>query len=65
MPQPQHPPRRNTSLSKRRVRYPAGKSRISEGFVTRHDRATATVIVLDDFDGSFWRGPDADIEVIV
>lgn len=65
MPHKQHPPHREASLWKRRVRYEAGDSRISEGFVTLHDRSTGTVVVLDDFDGSFWRGPDADIEIIV
>jgi hypothetical protein len=54
-----------TSLWRRRVRYPAAASERSEGFVTRHDLNTRTVIVLDIADGSFWRGSAADIEVIV
>ncbi|MFM0386921.1 hypothetical protein [Paraburkholderia dipogonis] len=58
-------PHDDTSLWKRRVRYPAENSRCGEGFVTGHDRATRTVIVLDVVDGSFWRGSDSEVEVIV
>lgn len=54
-----------TSLCKRRVRYLAANERFREGFVTGHDPITRMVIVLDDFNGTFWRGPDADVEVIV
>ena len=54
-----------TWLSKRRVRYPAGNAQLREGFVIGHDRISGTVIVLDDLNGTFWRGPDADVEVIV
>jgi hypothetical protein len=58
-------PHDDSSLLKRRVRYPAEHSRFGEGFVTGHDRATRTVIVLDVVDGSFWRGSDSEVEVIV
>ncbi|WP_454830669.1 hypothetical protein [Paraburkholderia xenovorans] len=54
-----------TRLSKRRVRYPAGNARLREGCVTGHDPITRMVVVLDDLNGTFWRGPDADVEVIV
>jgi len=54
-----------TWLSKRRVRYPAGNARLREGFVTGHDPITQMVVVLGDLNGTFWRGPDADVEVIV
>jgi hypothetical protein len=65
MPQSSSQPKVVTSLSRRRVRYPARNARLREGCVTGHDRISGTVIVLDDFNGSFWRGPDADVEVIV
>lgn len=54
-----------SSLWRRRVRYPGTDLVRSEGFVTGHDPATQTVIVLDVVDGSFWRGSDSDVEVIV
>ncbi|HEX7934181.1 MAG TPA: hypothetical protein VF573_14060 [Paraburkholderia sp.] len=65
MPQSLTQPKVVTPLWRRRVRYPAGNARLREGFVTGHDRISGTVIVLDDFNGSFWRGPDTDVEVIV
>jgi hypothetical protein len=65
MPQALFQPKVVTSLWKRRVRYPAGNARLREGFVTGHDPITRMVVVLDDLNGTFWRGPDADVEVIV
>ena len=65
MPQSSSQPKVVTSLWRRRVRYPVGNAQLREGFVIGHDRISGTVIVLDDFNGTFWRGPDADVEVIV
>ncbi|MFM0756077.1 hypothetical protein [Paraburkholderia strydomiana] len=65
MPQSSSQPKVVTSLSRRRVRYPAGNAQHREGFVTGHYWTSGTVIVLDDFNGSFWRGPDTEVEVIV
>jgi len=65
MPQSSSQPEVVTSLWRRRVRYPVGNAQLREGFVIGHDRISGTVIVLDDFNGTFWRGPDADVEVIV
>ncbi|MDP9650758.1 hypothetical protein J2793_006232 [Paraburkholderia caledonica] len=65
MPQSSSQPKVVASLWRRRVRYPVGNARLREGFVIGHDRISGTVIVLDDFNGTFWRGPDADVEVIV
>jgi hypothetical protein len=65
MPQTSPSPDCNASLWKRRVLYPTADLKVGEGFVTLHDRATRTVIVLDIVDGTFWRGADDDVEIIV
>jgi len=52
-------------LYRRRVIYQTDVTSYGEGIVTAHDEQTGTVIVMDVDDGSFWRGSDDDIEVIV
>lgn len=54
-----------SSLRRRRVIYRTDVSSYGEGIVTAHDEMTGTVIVMDVDDGSFWRGSDDNIEVIV
>lgn len=53
------------SLRRRRVIYQTDVAGFGEGIVTEHDENTGTVIVMDIDDGSFWRGTDDNIEVIV
>jgi len=53
------------SLRQRRVIYQTDVASFGEGIVTDHDENTGTVIVMDIDDGSFWRGSDDNIEVIV
>jgi hypothetical protein len=53
-----------SSLVKRRVLYQIGPTR-AEGVVTAHDLDKGTVTVLNTRDGSFWRGADVFVEVIV
>jgi hypothetical protein len=52
-------------LHRRRVMYQTDVTSYGEGIVTAHDEQTGTVIVMDVDDGSFWRGSDSDVEVIV
>ncbi|CAN7719699.1 hypothetical protein [Paraburkholderia hospita] len=54
-----------SSLRRRRVIYQTDVASYGEGIVTAHDEMTGTVIVMDVDDGSFWRGSDDNIEVIV
>jgi hypothetical protein len=56
---------RTTSLRRRRVIYQTDIASFGEGIVTAHDEEKGVVIVMDVEDGSFWRGSDEDIEVIV
>ena len=53
------------SLFRRRVRYSTGSRSCAEGIVTHHHVDSGTVIVMDLDDGSFWRGQEELIEVIV
>jgi len=52
-------------LHRRRVIYQTDAASYGEGIVTAHDELTGTVIVMDVDDGSFWRGSDDHVEVIV
>jgi hypothetical protein len=54
-----------TSLKRRRVLYQTDRARFSEGVVTCHDLVRGTVIVMDANDGTFWRGSESLVEVIV
>jgi hypothetical protein len=54
-----------SSLRRRRVLYQTDVASYSEGVVTTHDEKTGTVIGMDLDDGSFWRGSEDRIEVIV
>jgi len=58
-------PNITSPLYRRRVLYRTDVTSFGEGIVTAHDEQTGTVIVMDVDDGSFWRGSDDDIEVIV
>ena len=53
------------SLRRRRVIYQTDVASFGDGIVTEHGENTGTVIVMDIDDGSFWRGTDDNIEVIV
>jgi hypothetical protein len=52
-------------LTRRRVIYQTDVESYGEGVVTAHDEVTGTVIVMDVDDGSFWRGSESHIEIIV
>jgi hypothetical protein len=54
-----------TSLKRRRVFYQTAAASFGEGVVTCHDVAKGTVIVMDADDGTFWRGSESLVEVIV
>jgi len=53
------------SLKLRRVTYQTAVDSFGEGVVTDHDLDTGIVIVMDDEDHSFWRGPEELVDVIV
>ena len=54
-----------TSLKRRRVLYQTAAASFGEGVVTCHDVAKGIVIVMDAEDGTFWRGSESLVEVIV
>jgi hypothetical protein len=53
------------SLLQKRVLYQTDYGSYGEGIVTQHDLVTDIVVVMDIDDGSFWRGPEDLLEVIV
>ncbi|WP_229013586.1 hypothetical protein [Paraburkholderia gardini] len=53
------------SLLRRRVSYPPEPQRQGEGVVCEHDVVAGMVVLMDVEDGSFWRGSDEHVEVIV
>jgi hypothetical protein len=54
-----------SSLKHRRVLYQTDRASFGEGVVTCHDPVKGTVIVMDADDGTFWRGSESLVEVIV
>ena len=65
MPDSDHTLQQRDSLFRRRVYYRTGECSCGEGVVTEHDLETDIVIVMDENDGSFWRGSPEQLEVIV
>jgi hypothetical protein len=63
-PMPESPDIDAPSLLRRRVLYQTD-SCPGEGVVTHHHTESGTVIVMDLDDGSFWRGSEEHVEVIV
>ncbi|MBB2984280.1 hypothetical protein FHX57_006448 [Paraburkholderia tropica] len=44
--------------------YQTGSTDWGEGVVTEHDQDSGMVTVLDTEDGSFWRGPECQLEIL-
>jgi hypothetical protein len=61
---PSTPPPGTTPLRLRRVLYQTGATDWGEGIVTEHDQDSGMVTVLDTEDGSFWRGPECQLEIL-
>jgi hypothetical protein len=52
------------SLVSRRVSFQTAPGSFGEGTVLLHDLSTDILVVLDDLDGSHWKGPAELAELI-